>query len=66
MLAAGEIILSSAELNGTTIIPIDSEHNAIFQCFAGEKSTDDVSKIIITASGGPFLNKKFDEFKGCN
>ena len=63
IVTAGEIILSSAASSGTTIIPIDSEHNAIFQCLAGEKSTNDVSKIIITASGGPFLDKKLDELK---
>ena len=63
IVTAGEIILSSASSTGTTIIPIDSEHNAIFQCLAGEKNTNDVSKIIITASGGPFLDKKLDELK---
>jgi 1-deoxy-D-xylulose-5-phosphate reductoisomerase len=64
IVAAGELILLSAESSGTTIIPIDSEHNAIFQCLAGEKNTDDVSKIIITASGGPFLNKSLSSLKG--
>ena len=64
IVAAGELILLSAESSGTTIIPIDSEHNAIFQCLAGEKNTDDVSKIIITASGGPFLNKNLSSLKG--
>ncbi|MDB0001984.1 1-deoxy-D-xylulose-5-phosphate reductoisomerase [Gammaproteobacteria bacterium] len=63
IVAAGELILLSAESSGTTIIPIDSEHNAIFQCLAGEKNTDDVSKIIITASGGPFLNKSLSSLK---
>jgi len=64
IVAAGELILLSAESSGTTIIPIDSEHNAIFQCLAGEKNTDDVSKIVITASGGPFLNKSLSSLKG--
>ena len=64
IVAAGELILLSAESSGTTIIPIDSEHNAIFQCLAGEKNTEDVSKIIITASGGPFLNKSLSSLKG--
>ena len=49
--------------NNTEIIPIDSEHNAIFQCLAGENDTKDVKKIIITASGGPFLNKTISELK---
>ena len=55
IVVAGEIILPIAKEFQTTIIPIDSEHNAIFQCLQGSKSEDDISKIIITASGGPFL-----------
>ena len=61
IVAAGELILLSAQSSGTTIIPIDSEHNAIFQCLQGSKSEDDISKIIITASGGPFLDKRLDQ-----
>lgn len=61
VVVAGDIILPLAKEYGTTIIPIDSEHNAILQCLAGEKSTEDVSKIIITASGGPFLNKSLKD-----
>ena len=45
-----------AKSKGSKIIPIDSEHNAIFQCLPDDKSTEDVNKIIITASGGPFIN----------
>ena len=61
IVVAGDIILPLAKEHGTSIIPIDSEHNAIFQCLAGEMSTEDVSKIIITASGGPFLNKSLKD-----
>ena len=61
LVVAGEIILPLAEKHNTQIIPIDSEHNAIFQCLNSEKKTDDVSKIIITASGGPFLNRSISE-----
>ena len=57
IVVAGEIIIPLAKQYNTQIIPIDSEHNAIFQCLNSDKNTDDVSKIIITASGGPFLNK---------
>ena len=60
---AGDIILPLAKEHGSTIIPIDSEHNAIFQCLDSEKSTNDVSKIIITASGGPFEGKKLLDLK---
>jgi len=61
LVVAGEIVLPLAEKHNTQIIPIDSEHNAIFQCLNSEKKTDDVSKIIITASGGPFLNRSISE-----
>ena len=64
IVVAGDIILPTAKKYNTEIIPIDSEHNAIFQCLNSEKNTDDVSKIIITASGGPFLNKKVDDLSG--
>ena len=64
IVVAGDIILPLAKKHNTKIIPIDSEHNAIFQCLKSEKNTDDVSKIIITASGGPFLNKKVDDLSG--
>ena len=61
VVVAGEIVLPLAEKHNTQIIPIDSEHNAIFQCLNSDKKTDDVSKIIITASGGPFLNRSISE-----
>ncbi len=56
IVAAGDILMPLAKSKGSKIIPIDSEHNAIFQCLPADKSTTDVSKIIITASGGPFLD----------
>ena len=61
IVVAGDVVLPLAKEHSTEIIPIDSEHNAIFQCLNSDKNTDDVSKIIITASGGPFLNKKVTE-----
>ena len=54
VVAAGELLMSAANLSGAKIIPIDSEHNAIFQCLPIGQSTESVNKIIITASGGPF------------
>ena len=63
IVVAGDIILPLAKEHGSTIIPIDSEHNAIFQCLESEKNTNDVSKIIITASGGPFEGKKLLDLK---
>lgn len=61
IVVAGDIILPLAKEFNTNVIPIDSEHNAIFQCLVGEKAKEDVSKIIITASGGPFVNRSLDE-----
>ena len=61
IVAGGDLILPLAKEHNSEIIPIDSEHNAIFQCLLGEKDTKDVKKITITASGGPFLDKKLSE-----
>jgi len=61
VVVAGDILLPLAKDHNTTIIPIDSEHNAIFQCLGSTKKTTDVSKVIITASGGPFINKCISE-----
>ncbi len=53
LVAGGELIMNLAEEKGVTIVPIDSEHSAIFQCLQGE-NWERVSKIVLTASGGPF------------
>ena len=63
IVAGGDLILPIARKNNTEIIPIDSEHNAIFQCLNGEKGTEDVKKVIITASGGPFLNSSISDLE---
>lgn len=57
LVVAGEIIMDLAAKTNCTIIPVDSEHSAIFQCLVGEGSNK-IEKIILTASGGPFLGKK--------
>jgi 1-deoxy-D-xylulose-5-phosphate reductoisomerase len=53
LVTAGEIMTRAAQASGATLLPVDSEHNAIFQCLVGSRCRD-VSKIILTASGGPF------------
>jgi 1-deoxy-D-xylulose-5-phosphate reductoisomerase len=53
LITAGALMIDAARRSGATILPVDSEHNAIFQCLAGAHS-DDVSKLVLTASGGPF------------
>jgi 1-deoxy-D-xylulose-5-phosphate reductoisomerase len=55
LVVAGEIIKKLVEESGSSVVPVDSEHSAIFQCLVGEKSNP-VEKITLTASGGPFLN----------
>ena len=53
LVTAGELMTDAATASGATLLPIDSEHNAIFQCLAGSNEAD-VARIILTASGGPF------------
>lgn len=57
LVTAGHIIMPLAKEYGVSILPVDSEHSAIFQCLQGNKHSQ-VSKIILTASGGPFRGKK--------
>jgi len=62
LVMAGEIVMREALDKSVHVLPVDSEHNAIFQCLEGKQSTD-VRRIILTASGGPFretLRKQFD------
>lgn len=60
LVMAGDIVMSKAKANGVKIIPVDSEHCAIHQCI---KDIAQVDKLIITASGGPFLHKTIEEMK---
>jgi 1-deoxy-D-xylulose-5-phosphate reductoisomerase len=57
LVVAGDIVMKTALENRAPIIPVDSEHSAIFQCLVGE-ARNPIEKIILTASGGPFLGKK--------
>lgn len=57
LVVAGDIVMRTAKEKGVNIIPVDSEHSAIFQCLVGEH-INPIEKIILTASGGPFLGKK--------
>jgi 1-deoxy-D-xylulose-5-phosphate reductoisomerase len=57
LVVAGDIVMRTAKEKGVNIIPVDSEHSAIFQCLVGEQ-LNPIEKIILTASGGPFLGKK--------
>jgi 1-deoxy-D-xylulose-5-phosphate reductoisomerase len=60
LVMAGEIVVREARANGVHVLPVDSEHNAIFQCLDGRSSK--VRRIILTASGGPFRETPANEF----
>ncbi len=62
LVVAGEIIMSEAKKYKSSIYPVDSEHSAIYQCLMGEKK-EDIDKLILTASGGPFLNFTKEQLK---
>jgi 1-deoxy-D-xylulose-5-phosphate reductoisomerase len=63
LVVAGEMITNLAKQHNVKILPVDSEHSAIFQCLAGEDYST-IEKIIITASGGPFRGKTVDYLAG--
>ena len=61
LVCAGELVMAEAEKYGTEIIPVDSEHSAIFQCLMGIKDRREIKKLILTCSGGPFFGMKKEE-----
>jgi 1-deoxy-D-xylulose-5-phosphate reductoisomerase len=60
IVAAGDILMPLAQAKNSKIIPVDSEHNAIHQCMSGQEGLAEISKILITASGGPFREIPFE------
>ncbi|MBB6216514.1 1-deoxy-D-xylulose-5-phosphate reductoisomerase [Anaerosolibacter carboniphilus] len=62
LVTAGEIVMKQAQIQGVKIIPVDSEHSAIFQCIQGYK-TEDIRRIILTASGGPFREHSLEQLQ---
>ena len=63
LVVAGELLMHAAHDGGATIIPVDSEHNAIFQCLPSEVDAKQLQRIILTASGGPFRGRPRDALK---
>jgi 1-deoxy-D-xylulose-5-phosphate reductoisomerase len=63
LVAGGKLVFEKARENGVDILPVDSEHSAIFQCLQGCHDKNQLKKIILTASGGPFFGKTVDELK---
>ena len=63
LVMAGELLMGTARKKGVSIIPVDSEHSAIFQCLSGHRRQD-LKQIMLTASGGPFLDKSAEDLEG--
>ena len=63
LVCAGELVMAEAKSYGTEIIPVDSEHSAIFQCLMGSHSKEEVKRIILTCSGGPFFGMDKEQLK---
>lgn len=63
LVCAGELVMAEAEAHGAEIIPVDSEHSAIFQCLMGCRDRGEVKRLILTASGGAFYGKTREELR---
>ena len=63
LVCAGELVMSAARETGAEIVPVDSEHSAIFQCLQGCRDRGEVRRLLLTCSGGPFFGRSFDELE---
>ena len=63
LVCAGELVMDAAEKYGAEIVPVDSEHSAVFQCLQGCRDRGEVRRILLTCSGGPFYGRTFDELE---
>ena len=63
LVCAGEIVMAEAKKYGAQIIPVDSEHSAIFQCLMGSNRKEEVKRLILTCSGGPFFGMTGEQLK---
>lgn len=63
LVCAGELVMDEAEKYGAEIVPVDSEHSAIFQCLMGNRSKAQIERIILTCSGGPFFGQTAEQLK---
>lgn len=64
LVCAGELVMAEAERYGVEIIPVDSEHSAIFQCLMGCENPRQIKRLILTCSGGPFFGMSREELRG--
>ena len=63
LVCAGELVMAAAKEYGADIVPVDSEHSAIFQCLQGCVDRREIKRLILTCSGGPFFGKSYDELE---
>ena len=63
LVCAGELVMAAAEQYGAEIIPVDSEHSALFQSLQGCRDRGEVKRLILTCSGGPFFGKSYEELE---
>ena len=63
LVAGGSLVMKNAKEKGVAILPVDSEHSAIFQCLQGMNKKEELKSIILTASGGPFFGKTRDDLQ---
>ena len=63
LVCAGELVMAAAAEYGTEIVPVDSEHSAIFQCLMGNRDRSEIRRLILTCSGGPFFGKSREELQ---
>ena len=63
LICAGELVMDAAAQYGAEIVPVDSEHSAVFQCLQGCRDRGEVKRILLTCSGGPFYGRTFEELE---
>ena len=64
LVCAGELVMEEVARCGAQIVPVDSEHSALFQCLQGNRDRGEVKRLILTCSGGPFFGKSAEELQG--
>ena len=63
LVTGGHLVTQAVEKHGVKLLPVDSEHSAIFQCLQDKESAKSLTKILLTASGGPFFGMKADQLR---
>ena len=64
LVCAGELVVDAAERCGAEIVPVDSEHSAIFQCLQGTRDMSEIRRLLLTCSGGPFYGMRYEDLEG--